>query len=108
VNDEAHALLVLTTVGAGFDSAALARALVEQRLAACVNIIDRVLSVYRWEGRVVDDTEVLLVIKTTDARVDALREELFHRHPYDVPEFVVVEPASLSDAYGAWLRESVS
>jgi periplasmic divalent cation tolerance protein len=100
-------LLVLTTVGAGFDSAALARTLVEQRLAACVNVIDRVLSVYRWEGRVVDDAEVLLVIKTTDARLEALREELFRRHPYDVPEFVVLDVASVSEAYRAWLLQSL-
>ncbi len=59
------------------------------------------------EDRVVDDGEQLLLIKTTDARVDALREELFRRHPYDVPEFVVLPIESTSEAYGAWLLESV-
>lgn len=100
-------LLVLTTVGADFDARALAHALVEARLAACVNIVERLHSVYRWEGRVMDDAEQLLIIKTTDARVEALREELMQRHPYDVPEFVVVAIESTSDAYGAWLFESV-
>ena len=100
-------LLVLTTVGADFDARALAHTLVEARLAACVNIVERIHSVYRWEDRVVDDGEQLLLIKTTDARVDALREELFRRHPYDVPEFVVLPIESTSEAYGAWLLESL-
>ena len=101
-------LLVLTTVGADFDARALAHTLVEARLAACVNIIDRIHSVYRWEGRVADDGEQLLLIKTTDARVDALREELFRLHPYDVPEFVVLPIESVSEAYGSWLLSSTS
>lgn len=100
-------LLVLTTVGADFDARALAHALVDSRLAACVNIVAGMHSVYRWEGRVASDDEQLLLIKTTDARVDALREELFRRHPYDVPEFVVLRIESMSDAYGAWLLASV-
>jgi periplasmic divalent cation tolerance protein len=101
-------VLVLTTVGAEFDARALARALVEAKLAACVNIIDRMHSIYRWEGRVTDDEEQLLLIKTSDARVDELREELFRLHPYDVPEFVVLPIDATSDAYGAWLLASVA
>ena len=101
-------VIILTTVGADFDARALASALVEARLAACVNILDRVHSVYRWEGRVTSDDEQLLVIKTTDARVDALREELFKRHPYEVPELVVLPILGMSDAYGAWLQAQVT
>ena len=101
-------VVVLTTVGADFDSRALAETLIEQRLAACVNIVERVRSVYRWEGQVTEDGEQLLLIKTVDDRVDALREELFRRHPYSVPEFVVLPIADISDSYGAWLIESVS
>jgi periplasmic divalent cation tolerance protein len=100
------AVIVLTTTGADFDAQALAQSLVEARLAACVNIIDRVQSVYRWEGRVQNDAEQLLVIKTSAERVDALREALLRQHPYDVPEFVVLE-VSTSEAYGAWLLDSV-
>jgi Uncharacterized protein involved in tolerance to divalent cations len=99
-------VIVLTTVGADFDARPLARELVEQRLAACVNIVDAVTSIYRWKGRVEEEGEQLLVIKTIDANVDALRKELFARHPYEVPEFVVLPIASTSDAYGAWLLES--
>lgn len=102
-----NAVLVLTTVGADADARALAHALVEARVAACVNIVERVHSVYRWEGRVADDTEQLLIIKTTDESVAALREELFARHTYEVPEFVVVPVGETSDAYGAWLLASV-
>ena len=100
-------VVVLTTVGADFDARALAHALVEARVAACVNLLP-IHSVYRWEGRVMGDDEQLLVIKTSDARVEELREELFRRHPYDVPEFVVIAVESVSDAYGAWLLGAVA
>lgn len=101
-------VLVLTTTAADFDARALAHALVEARVAACVNILPAVHSVYRWEGRVTGDDEQLLVIKTSDERVAALREELFRRHPYEVPEFVVVPIGETSDAYGAWVLQSVA
>ena len=101
-------VLVLTTTGADYDARTLARALVEARVAACVNIVANVQSVYRWDGRVAEDGEQLLLIKTSDERVEALREELFRQHPYDVPEFVVVPIAETSDAYGAWVLASVA
>ena len=101
-------VVVLTTVGADFDARALARSLVELRLAACVNITQRVTSIYRWEGNVSEDDEQLLIIKSSDDRIAALREELFRRHPYAVPEFIVLPIAEMSESYGAWLLESVS
>jgi periplasmic divalent cation tolerance protein len=73
-----------------------------------VNIVPAIHSVYRWEGRVMGDDEQLLVMKTSDGRVEELREELFRRHPYDVPEFLVIAIESVSDAYGTWLMDSVS
>ena len=100
-------VLVLTTVGADFDARALAHTLVEARLAACVNIVDRIHSVYRWEDRVADDGEQLLLIKTTDVRIDALREELLRLHPYDVPEFVVLSIESTSEAYRNFILSGV-
>ena len=100
-------VLVLTTVGADFDARALAHTLVEARLAACVNIVDRIHSVYRWEDRVAEEGEQLLLIKTTNVRVDALREELLRIHPYDVPEFVVLAIDSTSDAYRDFILSGV-
>jgi periplasmic divalent cation tolerance protein len=101
-------VIVLTTVGADFDARELARVLVDLRYAACVNIIPRIESVYRWEGNVAVDGEQLLLIKTSDERVPAVRAELLRRHPYTVPEFIVLAIAELSDSYGAWLLESVT
>ena len=101
-------VIVLTTTAADFDARSLARALVELRFAACVNIVPRVESIYQWEGKVAEDGEQLLIIKTMDERLASLREELFRRHPYSVPEFVVVSVAETSDSYGAWLLESVT
>ena len=97
------AVVVLTTTGAGFDARALARELVDLGVASCVNVLPPVTSIYRWEGKVVEEAEQLLLIKTTPDRVEALREALFARHPYEVPELVVIEAAA-SDAYGQWLR----
>jgi periplasmic divalent cation tolerance protein len=99
-------VVVLTTVGASFDVAPLARDLVNARLAACVNVIAKIRSFYRWKGAVEDDGEQLLIIKTVEEKVDVLRDALFARHPYEVPEFFVIRIDSLSDAYRAWLIES--
>ena len=100
-------VIVLTTVGADFDPKPLARELVEARLAACVNIVPGVESIYRWEGKVAEDREQLLLIKTTDERLDALQEALLARHPYEVPEFVVITPDEVRGAWREWLLESV-
>ena len=100
-------VIVLTTVGSKFDVRPFARNLVEWRLAACVNIIERISSTYRWEGEVQEDTEHLLLIKTTDERVPALRDAVLAGHPYDVPEFVVLEIDEISGPYRDWLIESV-
>ena len=96
-------VIVLTTAGASFDVAPLARDLVERRLAACVNVVDSVRSIYRWKDAIEDEAEQLLIIKTIEERVDALREALFARHPYEVPEFVVIRIHDLSPQYRAWL-----
>lgn len=100
-------VIVLTTVGAAFDVAALARELVEQRLAACVNVIPQVQSVYRWQGRIESDTEQLLMIKTVDERVDALQSALLSRHPYEVPELVVMRMDDVRGPWREWLIDSV-
>ncbi len=103
-----NAVIVLTSVAADFDARALARELVDLRLAACVNIVAGVTSVFRWKGTVEEDPELLLVIKTIEANVDALRAALLSRHPYEVAEFIVLPIGAMSDSYGAWLLESAS
>ena len=100
--------IVLTTLGAEADAAAFARTLVEERLAACVNVIGPVTSIYRWNGKVEQDAEQQLVIKTTIARLAALEARVKALHPYDVPEFLVLRTAGGSDAYLAWVRDSAS
>jgi periplasmic divalent cation tolerance protein len=103
-----NAVMVLTTVAADFDARPLARELVGRRLAACVNIVPGLTSIFRWKENIEEEGEQLLVIKTIDDNVHDLREALLARHPYDVPEFVVLPVASMSDAYGAWLLESAT
>lgn len=99
-------VLALTTVGKGDDARRIAEELVERRLAACVNIIDSVQSIYRWEGRRMEDSEQLLIIKTVEERVDALRDHLMSIHPYDVPEFVAMRIDHIAPAYAKWLGDS--
>jgi len=103
-----NAVIILTSLPANFDARPIIRELVEQHLAACVNIVSGVLSTFRWKGNVEEDPEQLLVIKTVAANVDALRDALLQRHPYEVAEFVVVPVAAMSDAYSAWLLESTT
>lgn len=86
----------------------IGRVLVEERLAACVNIIPGVTSVYRWEGEIRTDSEALAVIKTTEDCVQAARLRVAELHPYEVPEFVALEVVEGSPAYLQWVRESVA
>lgn len=95
----------------GPDSATLesiGRALVDERLAACVNIIPAVTSVYRWQGETRADAEALAIIKTTEDRIRAVGLRVADLHPYDVPEFIAVEVPEGSPAYLQWVRESVT
>jgi periplasmic divalent cation tolerance protein len=99
--------IVLTTIGADADAATLAKTLVEERLAACVNIVPGVTSIYRWQGTVSQDLEQQLIIKTATASLDALEARLRQLHPYELPEFIVVQASGGSDAYLNWVTESV-
>ena len=99
------AAIVLTTLAAEADAAALARTLVEERLAACVNVLPEMTSVYRWKGDIEQDRERQLVIKTSAGRIEALRARLRELHPYELPEFLVLN-AQGSEAYLAWIAES--
>ncbi|MHB0969930.1 MAG: divalent-cation tolerance protein CutA [Thermoanaerobaculia bacterium] len=102
------AVIVLTSIANPDEAARIARELVDLRLAACVNVAENVRSFYRWEGKIADEAEQLLVIKTTRERIDELREHLLSIHPYDVPEFIVIPIAAMSVAYGEWLFSSTA
>jgi periplasmic divalent cation tolerance protein len=99
-------VMVLTTIPTDVDSLAFGRALVDERLAACVNILPTMDSVYRWEGRVEHESERQVVIKTARERILALWERVRELHPYEVPEFVVLSIVDGNDAYLRWVGES--
>ena len=86
----------------------LAKLVLEERLAACVNIVPGVESHYWWEGKVCRDAEVLLVMKTAKAKLKALEERVLAAHPYDTPEFVVLPIESGSKRYLDWISSSTA
>ena len=108
VCSHSDAVIVLTTLAVSTDAAALARTLIAERLAACVNLLPIMTSVYRWEGRVEEDQERQLVIKSAAHRVTALVERLHTLHPYAVPEVLVIQASEGSEEYLRWIRDSVS
>jgi len=99
--------VVLTTCGLLEEARTIAHALVERELAACVNIVPQVESVYRWKGEVETANEFLLVIKTTAGAFDRLRAALRELHSYEVPECIEVSVTDGSEAYLNWIAESV-
>ncbi len=100
-------LLVLTTAGSEEDAREIAHALVERRLAACVNIVPRIHSVYRWQGKVESADEWLLIIKTTKGREEQVTSAIKELHSYEMPECVVIGIEAGSKEYLDWVGESV-
>jgi len=101
-------VIVLTTLPSDVESRDFGRTLVEERLAACVNLLPAMDSVYRWEGQIEHDTERQVIIKTSRERVVALWERIRELHPYETPEFVVLSIQDGSDAYLRWIGESTT
>ena len=99
-------VVILTTLPADADTAAFATALVEEKLAACVNVLPAMDSFYRWDGRVQRDPERQLIVKTSGERVAALWQRVRELHPYDVPEFIVLPIVDGNDAYLRWISDS--
>jgi periplasmic divalent cation tolerance protein len=99
--------IVLSTAGSRDEARKIARALVERRLAACVNIVAPVESVYRWQGEVENAEEWLLIIKTTAQAFSKVREAICELHSYDLPECVLLSIEDGSKAYLEWIAESV-
>src|SRR3974377_2092298 len=103
----ADARIVLTTVGLHDKGEELARALVDRRLAACVNIIGPIRSIYRWKGKIENEQEYLLLIKTSADRSAGLAAAFAELHPYELPERVEVELAGGGTDYLSWIFEQL-
>jgi periplasmic divalent cation tolerance protein len=84
----------------------LARAALDAGLAACVNLLPRIESHYRWQGKIERGTEVLMILKTTSSRLAQLERLILDRHPYDTPEFIVIQLAGGNERYLEWVREN--
>lgn len=101
-------LVVLSTFSDGDTAARIARLLVDERLAACVNLVPTVRSVYRWQGAICDEPEALAIIKTTSERYAALAARLAELHPYQLPEILALPISAGHAPYLAWLAGEVS
>jgi periplasmic divalent cation tolerance protein len=99
--------LVLTTTGSREEAQRIALGLVERRLAACVNIVPGIESIYRWQGKIERADEWLLLIKTTSAAFACVRDAIQELHSYDLPECICVEIEDGSAEYQKWIGESV-
>jgi periplasmic divalent cation tolerance protein len=105
--DQLEAVVVLTTWPAESDPSQVATSLVEERLAACVNVLPAMVSVYRWHDAVERAAERQVIIKTTTAAVAPLLARLEALHPYEIPEMLVVPSSGGGEAYLRWIAESV-
>lgn len=101
-------LVVLVTCPSQKVGEKLAHALVQERLAACVNVIPGLTSIYRWEGKICRDAEALLVIKTRRTRLPALTRRVKALHPYSVPEVIALPLAGGSASYLSWVHDSTA
>ncbi len=100
-------IVIFVTVGNSSDAALLAKSLVEKRLAACVNLVPGISSWYWWEGKVNEDQEVLLMMKTSRDKFAALEKEVLRLHSYAVPEIIAVQIVEGSKNYLNWIEESL-
>jgi periplasmic divalent cation tolerance protein len=101
-------IVVLSTVASAEDAQRVARALVEKKLAACVNVIPGIRSVYRWEDAIVDEEEVLLVIKSSRALIQELTDEIERLHSYEVPEVIALPVVEGAERYLAWMNRELA
>src|SRR6266852_8496677 len=103
-----EARIVLATTGSQDEARKIAHALVERKLAACVNIVPQVESVYRWQGKVESAAEWLLIIKTQATAFARVRDAIRELHSYELPECVLLEISDGSPEYLAWIIENVT
>ena len=101
-------IVVLSTCASAEEAQRMARALVEKRLAACVNVMPGIRSVYRWKDAIEDEEEVLLLIKTSRVLLEELREEIERLHSYEVPEVIALSVVDGSERYLAWMNRELA
>jgi periplasmic divalent cation tolerance protein len=99
---------VLSTAASLEEAKKIAHALVDRRLAACINLVPKIMSIYRWEGKVEEAEEYLLLIKTTAEAFPSLREAVRQLHSYDVPECIALTIDDGSEEYLNWITDSVN
>ncbi len=100
------AIIVIVTASNEDEAAKIGRSLVDERLAACANIIPKIRSIYRWEGKVCDEPEALMLIKTTEEHFDALVSRVKELHSYSVPEIIALPIGAGSSDYLSWIEAS--
>jgi periplasmic divalent cation tolerance protein len=100
-------ILVLTTTGSEAEARTIAHSLVEQKLAACVNIIPRLQSVFRWQGKIEESEEYLLLVKTTADHFTKVRDAIKELHSYDLPECIALPVSDGSEPYLKWIESSL-
>jgi len=100
-----ESIVVFVSVGSEEESLSIARALVDERLAACVNLIPQVRSIYRWEGEICDEPECYLIIKTRQKLFQALEEKIRVLHSYDVPEIIALPVVEGLSSYLEWIHK---
>ena len=97
------AIVVLTTVASNDEAVQLVRSLLERRIIACGTIMPAARSLYRWEGRIADESEVVVLLKTRSARIESLEMAFAELHPYKVPELLAIPVAAGTQKYLAWI-----
>lgn len=108
MQDQETLRLILCNVPDDAAASAIARMLVEERLAACVNVLGACRSFYRWQGAIEQATEVTILVKTTRGRHDACAQRLAALHPYDVPEIVTIAPEAVWPDYARWAADETA
>ena len=106
-SDPDPVMVVLTTVPSTDVAERIGSTLVEERLAACATVVEGVTSIYRWNGEIEREREVLMVLKTTSRAAERLKLRLVELHPYDVPEALAMEPTGGHQPYLDWVRAEV-
>lgn len=101
-----NSIVVLVTIGSADEAATLAKTLVDEKLAACCNVIEKIRSIYRWEGKVCDEGETLLMIKTIAHNYDKLEKRIKELHSYQVPEIIAIDITRGFPPYLVWLKEN--